>query len=171
MIVTKHSFLCRIDGFYCNSSVARNRFQYNKCRIGCVTFTGTEKDFDIQENQIYDNMGKYMMEFYMNSHTPYTRWVDAIVMYNEFKRNKKYETYVHSVSSSPDTYTLGIRGVQNITLNRNLFKNEMDYEMVAGQSSNILENYLDVTENYWGTDNQMIIKGKLFDLMIGIIMR
>ena len=163
MIVIKHKFLCRIDGFYCNSSVARNRFQYNKCRIGCVTFTGTEKDFDIQENQIYDNMGKYMMEFYMNSHTPYTRWVDAIVMYNEFKRNKKYETYVHSVSSSPDTYTLGIRGVQNITLNRNLFKNEMDYEMVAGQSSNILENYLDVTENYWGTDNQMIIKGKLFD--------
>ncbi len=153
----------RIDGFYCNSSVARNRFQYNKCRIGCITFTGTEKDFDIQDNQVYDNEGKYMMEFYMNSHTPYTRWVDAIVLYNEFKRNKKYETGLRSVSSSPDTYTLGIKGVQNITLNRNLFNNHLDYELVTGQDSNLLENYLDVTENFWGTDSQIKIKEKLFD--------
>ena len=32
-----------IAGFYCNSSIARNRFHKNECKKGCITITGTEK--------------------------------------------------------------------------------------------------------------------------------
>ena len=156
-------FEFRIDGFYCNSSIARNRFQGNMCKLGCISITGTEKDIDIHDNEIIENTGKYMMEFNMNSHTPYTRWVDAYVSYNNFKRNKRLTSGLSNPTSSPTSYALGIKGVQNITLNRNLFKNDLDYEMVAGQASSNLENYLDVTENYWGSDDQEVIHRRIFD--------
>ena len=45
-----------------------------------------------------------------------------------------------------------------LTATRNLFANELDYELVGGQSSSLLQNYLDVTENWWGTTDQEIIQ-------------
>ncbi len=156
-------FEFRIDGFYCNSSIARNRFQGNRCLLGCISITGTEKDLDVHDNEIYENYGRYMMEFNMNSHTPYTRWVDAFVTYNNFKRNKKLDAGLSHPSSSPTSYTVGVKGVQNITFLRNLFTNDLDYELVAGQSSSNLENYLDATENYWGSQDQAFIQKHLFD--------
>ena len=150
-----------VDGFYCNSSVARNRFQYNTCKTGCILFSGTEKDLEISDNEIYDNQGRFIMEINMNSHTPYTRWVDARMMYNNFQRNQMSNQ--NEPFSSPGTYTVGVKGLQNITINRNLFRNYMHYELLAGQSSSLLENYLDVTQNYWGTQDQQEILDKIFD--------
>ena len=51
-------FEFRIDGFYCNSTIARNRFVGNTCLKGCITITGTEKDIDIHDNEIFENEGK-----------------------------------------------------------------------------------------------------------------
>lgn len=154
-------FEFRIDGFYCNSSIYRNRFHANTCKIGCITISGTEKDLEIHDNEITENHGRYMLELYMTSHTPYTRWVDGTIMYNNFKRNSKPPG--NTPSSSPRTYALGVKGLQNITITRNLFSNSMDYEMLAGQESSALENYLDITENWWGTYNQPIIWQRIFD--------
>ena len=156
-------FEFRVDGFYCNSSISRNRFANNNCRMGCITLSGTEKDLDIYDNEIVENVGVYMMEFNMDSHTPYTRWVDAHMMNNNFKRNKRPGVSLSHPSSSPTSYTLGIKGVQNVTVNRNLFANDLDYELVGGQSSSLLENYLDVRENWWGTSKQVEIQDKIFD--------
>ena len=55
------NFEFRIDGFYCNSSIARNRFHGNLCKTGCITITGTEKDFEMHENEITENQGKYVI--------------------------------------------------------------------------------------------------------------
>ena len=156
-------FEFRIDGFYCNSSISRNVFKENKCRMGCITLSGTEKDLDIYENDVEDNTGLYMMEFNMNSHTPYTRWVDARMMDNNFKRNRRQGASMSHTRDSPDSYTIGVKGVQNVTINRNCFANFLDYELLAGQSSSALENFLDVTENWWGTANQTVIQDKIFD--------
>ena len=150
-----------VDGFYCNSSVARNRFQYNVCKKGCIVFSGTEKDLEINDNEIYDNSGQFIIEVNMDSHTPYTRWVDARMMYNNIQRNR-IATYDGPYLST-GTYALGVKGLQNITINRNLFRNYMDYELLAGQSSSKLENYLDIKENYWGTSEQYEIQQKIFD--------
>lgn len=156
-------FEFRVDGFYCNSSFSRNRFIKNKCQMGCITIAGTEKDLDIYDNEIMDNTGVYMMEINMDSHTPYNRWVDAHMMNNNFKRNKHPAVTMSHPGSSPSSYTLGIKGVQNVTVNRNLFANNLDYELVGGQASSLLKNYLDVTENWWGTANQTLIQEKIFD--------
>ena len=159
-------FEFRIDGFYCNSTIARNRFVANTCLKGCITVTGTEKDIDIHDNEIFENTGRYMMELNMKSHTPYTRWVEASVMNNDFKRNKKLvdDSAASTTSiSSPSSYTLGIMGLQNITVNRNLFANALDYELVAGYASSSLDNYLDVRENWWGSTQQSVIRDKIFD--------
>ena len=57
-----------------------------------------------------------------------------------------------------------MRGLQNLTINRNLFHNPLlGLELLGGQSSSKLENYLDVTENWWGTTDQVEIKKKIFD--------
>ena len=81
------NFAFHIDGFYCNASIAGNRFQGNKCRTGCVTLSGTEKQAEISDNEFLENSGRYIVEMYMNSHTPYTQWVEASVSLNNFKRN------------------------------------------------------------------------------------
>ena len=158
---SNNNFEFIVDGFYCNSSVARNRFQYNQCKKGCIVFSGTEKDLEINDNEIYDNSGRYIMEINMDSHTPYTRWVDARMMYNNFQRNRMSSQ--DQPITGPGTYTVGVRGLQNITINRNLFRNYMHYEFLAGQSSSLLENYLDITQNFWGTQDQMEILDKIFD--------
>ncbi len=157
-------FEFRIDGFYCNSSIARNRFQGNVCKLGCVSITGTEKDFEMYENEFLENTGKYIVELNMNSHTPYTRWVDARVEYNDFKRNQKLDDGLPpGPTSSPTSYTFGVKGVQNITINRNLFDNHLAFELVGGYASSSLENYLDVRWNWWGTTEQEEIQQRIFD--------
>ena len=158
------NFEFRVDGFYCNSSIYRNRFHHNHCKVGCVTVSGTEKDIEIHDNEFTENSGRYIMELHMTSHTPYTRWVDGTIMYNNFKRNTRPIGTHSSPTSSPSSYALGIKGLQNITIHRNLFGNsELDYEMVGGQSSSALEIYLDITENWWGSFEQPIIRSRIFD--------
>ena len=156
-------FECWIGGFYANMSVARNRYIRNTCMKGCITITGTEKDADIHDNQIFDNVGRYMLEFNMKSHAPYTQYVYAQIIYNEIKRNKKPDDLPPSPKSRPSSYAVGIKGLQNVTVNRNLFINSLDYELIGGQSANSLSNYLDVRENYWGTRDQEKIQDKIFD--------
>lgn len=161
------NFAFHIDGFYCNASIASNRFQGNKCRTGCVTLSGTEKEAEITDNEFVENSGRYIVEMYMNSHTPYTQWVEATIAFNNFKRNSRPSGRNRSevvASSSPTSYALGIRGLQNVTITRNLFSNPlMDFELLGGQDSSLLENYLDATENYWGTTEQSEIVSRIFD--------
>lgn len=162
--INNDNFAFRIDGFYCNSTIARNRFQGNRCKVGCIAIAGTEKDFDFHDNEIVENTGKYMLEINMNSHTPFTQWVQASVSYNNIKRNvKPFVEKDPTATSMPTTYAFGVLGLQNVTLRRNLFSNGMDFEMLGGQSSALLENYLDVTENFWGTVDQIKIKDRIFD--------
>jgi len=50
--INNKNFEFRIDGFYCNASISRNRFQGNQCKLGCISITGTEKDFELTDNEV-----------------------------------------------------------------------------------------------------------------------
>ena len=132
-----------------------------------MTLSGTEKEAEIFDNEFVENRGRYIVEMNMNSHTPFTQWVEATVSFNNFKRNTRpsgLNTSSAIASSSPTSYALGIRGLQNVTISRNLFANPlMDFELLGGQASSQLENYLDATENYWGTTEQSQIISRIFD--------
>ena len=90
-----------------------------------------------------------------------------MVSYNNFKRNMAADGLNESAliaSSSPASYALGVRGLQNVTITRNLFSNPgMRFELLGGQASSNLENYLDATENFWGTTEQPRIVERIFD--------
>ncbi|ESN96924.1 hypothetical protein HELRODRAFT_193396, partial [Helobdella robusta] len=153
-----------IGGFYCNASISSNKFHHNKCKRGCIEFSGTEKDFEFRDNQVSDNMGRYMLEVNMNSHTPYTQWVEATVVYNSFENNEGPRMLFDRNLVSEISYAVGVRGLQNITINRNLVNNPyMSYELLGGQAASKFENYLDVTENWWGSIDQVVIQKRLFD--------
>ena len=106
------NFEFRIEGFYCNATVARNRFTNNVCKKGCISISGTEKDLEMYDNEVMGNAGVFMTEIYMTRHTPYNRWVDAVFEFNNYKDNVKLggedETDVPAPSSSPTSYTLGM---------------------------------------------------------------
>ena len=159
------NFEFRLDGFYCNSTISSNIFEDNKCWPGCFGMAGTEKDFEVVDNRFERNaVLRYVVEMNMNSHTPYTQWVDAKVEYNLVQNNYRLDPGKRGIASSPLTYAFGMLGVQNVSINRNLFGfNDLDVEFLAGQTSSSLENYLDVTLNYWGTTDQEKIKGIIFD--------
>jgi len=160
------NFAFRVDGFYCNSTITFNRFERNRCRTGCVTIAGTAKDMELTDNELVENAGRYIVEFNVNSHTPFTQWVESRVERNIVKRNARPPDAPHrlTATSQPTTYAVGIRGVQNVTVNRNLFVNpDMDFELLGGQASSLLENYLDATENWWGSVDQATIAERVFD--------
>ena len=163
--VDNDNFEFRVDGFYCNSTITLNRFARNRCRVGCVTIAGTAKDLELTDNELVDNAGRYIVEFNMNSHTPFTQWVESRVEHNIVKRNARpADAQLRTATSQPTTYAVGIRGVQNVTINRNLFVNpDMDFELLGGQASSLLENYLDATENWWGSVDQTTIVERIFD--------
>ena len=159
------NFQFRLDGFYCNSTVSNNLFENNKCKPGCFIFTGTEKDFEIVDNQFVSNqVHRYVVELNMNSHTAFTQWVDSIVTYNVIQRNIRLNKNKRGSISSPLTYAVGMFGVQNVTVIRNLLGNgDLDVELIAGQLPSELENYLDATYNYWGTSDEATIRKRIFD--------
>jgi len=91
--------------------------------------------------------------------------VESRVERNIVKRNARpADAPRRTATSQPTTYAVGVRGVQNVTINRNLFVNpDLDFELLGGQASSLLENYLDATENWWGSVDQATIVERIFD--------
>ena len=160
-----NNFEFRLDGFYCNSTVSNNLFETNKCRPGCFMYSGTEKDFEVVDNRfLYNRVSRFVLEMNMHSHTAFTQWVDSVVLNNVIQHNSRLNNRVKGSISSPLTYALGVFGLQNVTINRNLLGNkELDVELMAGQSPSALENYMDATYNYWGTNYESEILKRIFD--------
>ncbi|CAH1792063.1 unnamed protein product [Owenia fusiformis] len=155
-----------VHGFYCNGTLYNNIFRNNVALKGIFTISGMEKDLEVEYNYFYDNTGKYVVQYDISSHNDYSvgwYWYNPYFMYNDLKRNKPFSNSNPDNIYSPESYTMAVIGVQNITVNRNLFGNSMAFEIVAGVSSSSLLNYLDVRENYWGTRDQMAIRNRLFD--------
>jgi len=73
-----------------------------------------------------------------------SQWVESHVERNIVKRNSRpSDAPRRTATSQPTSYALGIRGVQNVTVNRNLFTNpDMDFELLGGQVSSLVTQFL-----------------------------
>ena len=166
-IASNNKFSFGVSGYYADVTILSNSFYDNQCSQGLITLSGMEKDIYFMENRIENNNNcKYAVKFDLTSHSEYSTDV-----HGEFKNNFISGTRHSYLAQSgvgtvnvPVTYGIGIFGVQNITVKRNVLDNsELQYELVAGVTSLILENTLNVQENYWGTTNQYRIRERIFD--------
>ena len=161
-----------VDGYYATVRIAHNMFKQNKCVRGVVRLTGMEKELYFGYNLIESNYGKYAVDFDLKGHSEYSEKVNGYFEYNTIVNNyHQFRSYDQATTQTPTTYAVAIRGVQNITANRNIFDNtggvmrlqRLQYELVAGITFLGVENTLNVKENYWGTTNQSDIKKRIFD--------
>ncbi|XP_043270872.1 protein bark beetle isoform X2 [Venturia canescens] len=155
-----------IDGHYANLNISKNRFDSNKCKNGLISIRGMEKKMKIDNNRIEENSGTHMVEFRTDSQSEISGEIDARFYLNEIKRN--YYNFpinrnAHQIYSS-QTYVVGFHGIQKVAINRNLFgENSLDYELLAGIRTAKINNTVDVTENWWGTNEDNKIKDRIFD--------
>lgn len=159
------NFEFAILGHYSNVTMMRNTFRNNMCKKGLINIGGMEKNLTITDNTITGNTGKYMIEFDMSGHVENASKVESYFHHNVISNNKKLATDSSSIFlNMPTSYTVAVRGLQNISMNYNLLNgNNHDYQFIANVRSNRLENYIDIRWNYWGTVDLQTIRSKIFD--------
>ena len=82
-------FVISIDGYYAEMNLTKNTFLDNKCRIGMVKLSGTEKDFYIYRNHIEGNEGAYMFELEARSHADHDFDYQSLFVDNVLEHNRK----------------------------------------------------------------------------------
>lgn len=169
-------FGIEIKGHYAVVNITGNQFLDNDCLNGLIAFKGMEKKLKINNNRISGNNGKFMVEFRADSLSDILGEVPTIFAYNEIKNNR-YEAVqstqragyrvmarARRVYYTDPTCVIGFGGVQKVRIFRNLITgNNMNYDLVAGIKSARLSNFLDATENWWGSTEAEYILSRIFD--------
>ncbi|XP_046838795.1 protein bark beetle [Vespa crabro] len=154
-----------IDGHFATLNVSHNRWDGNRCKNGLISIRGMEKKIKMNNNRIEGNNGAYMVEFKANSQSEILGDVTARFYFNEIKKNR-HDNYALGSRRSYDgpSYVVGFHGIQKVRVNRNLFgDNSMDYELLAGIRTAKINNEVDVSENWWGTSDDAVIRRRIFD--------
>ncbi|XP_052783699.1 protein bark beetle-like isoform X2 [Mya arenaria] len=155
-----------VIGYFADVRIVSNSIHDNECLNGLVTLSGMEKDIYFYDNRLENNRNcKYALDFNLMSHSEYKSNVSGLVSRNYIVGNThSYVAQGLGTTSVPVTYAVAVKGVQNITFNKNVLDNgQLQYELVAGVTSLILDNKLNAKENYWGTTDQFLIKKRIFD--------
>ncbi|KAF2901827.1 hypothetical protein ILUMI_04359, partial [Ignelater luminosus] len=156
-----------IDGHFALVNITRSLFADNQCKMGLLSIKGMEKKMLIDFNKIESNNGRFMVEFSSDSQSEILGEVYAKFIYNELRRNKYLSMLrgfgVLQMYNEP-TCVVGFRGIQKVKINRNLIaENNLDYQLIAGIKTAKIHNYLDASENWWGTNEEIAIKRTIFD--------
>lgn len=167
-----------IKGHYAVVNITGNRFVENDCADGLIGFRGMEKKLKIDQNRVTGNNGKWMVEFRADSLSDIVGVVPSVLEYNEIRGNR-WEERVNSVMRSGGyrttprvrrtfyqnpTCVIGFGGVQKVRIWRNLIAdNRLTYDLVAGIKSARLSNFLDASENWWGSTDPEYILSRIFD--------
>ncbi|KAF5303544.1 hypothetical protein FQR65_LT08145 [Abscondita terminalis] len=156
-----------IDGHFAIVNMTKNVFTDNKCKNSLLTIKGMEKKMLINHNKFENNHGKVVVEFSSDSQSEILGNVPAKFIYNELRRNQ-YMSALRSFGTlqvfNEPTCVIGFKGIQKVNINRNLIsENNLDYQLIAGIKTAKVDNYLDVSENWWGTFDEEIIKRVIFD--------
>lgn len=159
-------FRFMVDGHFARFNMTFTSFERNVCQRGLLSVQGMEKEMFIHNNRILSNMGAFMVEFNTNSQSSILGSVSAYFEYNRVQNNKPVSTTRSSASRAhqPDTYTVGVRGLQKVNITHNLLGyNNMNYELLAGLFSSRTNNYLNAEANWWGTRRAQEIEDLIFD--------
>lgn len=109
------------------------------------------------DNDIINNYGiTYHTNSRLRLHEQELRM--SMLMMSGNERQQLYSTV------KDPTCVIGFIGVQKVRINRNLLiNNAMNYDLKAGVKSARLNNYLDATENWWGSIDSEYILSRIFD--------
>ncbi|XP_052754555.1 protein bark beetle isoform X2 [Galleria mellonella] len=161
-----YNFALVIDGHFAEVNMTRNIFTDNNCKTGLVAIRGMEKKMKIEGNLIERNNGQFMVQFFMDSQSEIMGLVKAVFSFNQVKNNRNSATLVRSslMRRTEPTYVVGFKGIQKVEVKRNLFgNNDLSYTLLAGIKTAKINNILYVTENWWGSTDEMQIKKQIFD--------
>ncbi|KAK9738697.1 Scavenger receptor cysteine-rich domain [Popillia japonica] len=161
------NFKIIIDGHFAIVNITRSLFSNNQCNQGLLSMRGMEKKMLINFNKFENNNGKYIVDFSSDSQSEIVGEVPARFVFNEFYRNRYMSSVrgfgVFQVQHYP-TSVVNFRGIQKVNINRNLFsENNLEYQLVAGIRTAKINNFVDVTENWWGTNIEEEIRRVIFD--------
>lgn len=153
-----------IDGHFASFNMSYNQFDDNRCKTGLISVRGMEKRMRIDNNRIQRNTGSYMVEFKADSQSEIMGEIYARFYNNEVKQNRNgLGRSIHQMYNNP-SYVVGFHGIQKVEVNRNLFgDNSLDYELLAGIKTAKINNEVDVTENWWGSPEDSLIRQRIFD--------
>ncbi|XP_058814213.1 protein bark beetle isoform X1 [Topomyia yanbarensis] len=162
-----------IDGHYAAVNISSNIFMDNVCAHGLIGFKGMEKKLRIDNNRIVKNSGKYLVEFRSDSQSEILGEIPAIFAFNHIEGNEKVVSTRSEMrnfirgdrgNAKDPTCVIGFGGVQKVQIYRNVISNnEQDYDLIAGIKSARLNSFLDVRENWWGSQDEELIKARIFD--------
>uniref|UniRef100_T1IJ76 SRCR domain-containing protein n=1 Tax=Strigamia maritima TaxID=126957 RepID=T1IJ76_STRMM len=158
------NFKLVVNGFFAKTFIRENNFVENACKKGLITLTGMEKLMVVERNLIENNTCRYMVEFHMDSHTDLAVNIPAYFKNNMVKFNRFSSTLKTEDSYQPNSYTIGLRGVQKIDVTNNVFVgNYLEYQLLAGIHTSSLDSYINARQNYWGTTIEEKIRDVIFD--------
>ncbi|KAK0049320.1 protein bark beetle [Biomphalaria pfeifferi] len=159
-----HNFAFTVAGYFALVDISRNLFTNNYCLLGLVSLKGMEKNLTIISNQIRTNVGRYMIDIDIWSHSEYFTELIGRIDLNDIIDNRYEGVEPPGAAYSPKTYAVGVKGVQTLGGNRNIFVNKnLGYEFVAGTYALTLNKTMDLTLNYWGVVDQPSIRRRIFD--------
>jgi len=131
-----------VDGHFAKFNMTNNKFTNNKCKAGLISVRGMEKQMKIEYNEIEKNIGRFMVEFHIDSQSEILGEVKAVFEFNKLQGNR-----IQSVGNrrlqkfTNPSYTIGFNGIQKVRVNRNLFgDNKLDYELLAGIKTAKIDN-------------------------------
>ncbi|KAG5895778.1 hypothetical protein JTB14_001625 [Gonioctena quinquepunctata] len=164
--INNKNFEITIDGHFAIVNITNSAFRDNYCKTGLLAMKGMEKKLLIMNNRFINNNGRYMVEFSSNSQSEIIGNVPAVFINNELRNNRymmRGRSGVLQVDGNP-TCVVGFRGIQKVRINRNLFSdNSLSYQLLAGIKTAKINNFLNVAENWWGSNNEDEIKSRIFD--------
>lgn len=159
-------FIVTIKGYYANVKVNNNLFENNRCPtgMGLITISGMEKTLSFVSNRILNNVGRYMVDINVLSHSEFSESIPGTMRLNDIRNNRYDGLNLPGYGSSPTTFAVAFGGVQRMIANRNLLSNpQLGYELVAGITALSLINPVNVTQNYWGRTDYGGIMDRIFD--------
>lgn len=174
--IRNKNFGIHVTGHFAVVNITGNTFKENDCLTGLIGFRGMEKKLKIDGNQINNNNARYVIEFRADSLSEILGEVHAIFAYNKIANNR-YDGEIRSsnlinrifnynqwIANRNPTCVIGFDGIQKVRIYRNLIvDNKLQYDLIAGVRSARLSNFLDATENWWGSTEINYIHSRIFD--------
>lgn len=174
--IRNKNFGIHIMGHFAQVNITGNSFRENDCLTGLIGFRGMEKKLRIDGNLITNNNAKYVIQFRADSLSEILGEVFAIFAYNKVSNNRfdgeskqlnlPYAGFRYNrwLADRNPTCVICFGGIQKVRIYRNLLvDNKLQYDLIAGVRSARLQNYLDATENWWGSTDVKYILSRIFD--------
>lgn len=162
-LIRNRKFGFSISGHFARVNVSDNRFEENICKKGILSFSGMEKELLIERNNISQNSAHFGIEFNLQSHANKFGLVSAYFMRNIVLKNQDIGSE-KQYGYQPTSYSLAIRGVQLVNINRNILDNpNMQFELLTGVLTGSIDNKINVGYNWWGSNDPVRIQEKIFD--------